>query len=173
MGTAQISFMEAFFFSQLKNVFLLEEQFSSGYSLVRDAVINEDLEDFSGNQLELAKKHSSRIKKILRLSHMNTSVSNDEVPDTISIEFKKVLDSTKAVSPERDRALASAVGAIQNKLMTIYEGLVEIARSFNWWYAADLLKKSLQDEKTSADRLQFLCETNSLPATDEHRYYSA
>lgn len=144
--------LEDLFEDNLRDIYNAEKQLVAALPLIAKSTYSEDLENAINDHLNETKKQMERLEKIFDRLDMDTrDVNTCEAMEGLITECKEVMDHFED-GPVRDAALIIAAQKIEHYEIAAYGSLCELADVLGYSKIADILERSLNEEK-SADRI--------------------
>src|ERR1041384_7852633 len=160
--------LEKFFVSELNDVYNAEQQLLKALPEMEEAVTTEELEDAFADHLEQTKRHVKRLEKIFQMIGQKPGGKKCEAMEGLIKESKSIINETNQGTMTRDAALIIAAQKVEHYEIATYGGLVQLAITMKLNRAADILEKTLNEEKDTDELLTEIAETRiNMEAEDE------
>lgn len=163
--------LRAVFEKGLKDMYNAEKQILKALPEIAKAAYHEEFQEILLGHLEETKRHSERLEKLfVRLKIEKTEEKNLAVEGLIQ-ETDKIISEFEE-GPVRDAALIVCVQKVEHYEIAMYGSLCEFADILGFQRIADVLDRSLEDEKNADEWLsQIAMEINEEALHAEQEVY--
>ena len=147
------------FITELKSVYYAEKRIVNALGEQADASTTNEVrsafllhEDQSRDQVE-------RLEEIFKIIGMKTEERGSYAIDGLVSDARGVINETEEGSLTRDAALIIAAQKIEHYEIAIYGSLLTLAHVLDFTQSAELLEKTLEEEKETDRKLTVLAES--------------
>jgi ferritin-like metal-binding protein YciE len=144
--------LEEFFKDEIKDIYWAEKHLVKTLPKMAKAATSAELKDAFTNHLEETKVHVERLEQVFELLEEKPEAKKCEAMEGITKEGDGIIDETESGTATRDVGLILAGQKVEHYEISTYGGLEQLARNLGRDDVAELLKQTLEEEK-SADRL--------------------
>ncbi|MSU89216.1 DUF892 family protein [Rhodobacteraceae bacterium 2CG4] len=157
LQNGEITDLNALFVHTLRDIYYAEKQIEKALPKMIDKVSAEPLREAFRSHLEETHEHVARLEKVFDL--IGTEAKGVDCPaiDGI-IEEAEELSGDVGTSEVTDAALAAAAQAVEHYEISRYGSLICWAKQLGESNSADVLKKTLSEEKAADDKLNDLAK---------------
>ena len=157
-NSAVHSKLKEFFVDQLQDILWAEKKLVKTLEKLKEAATTIRLkESFNDHQAE-TKKHVERLKDIFALINETVEEKKCKAMAGIINEGEDIIDETDKGSAQRDVGLIFAAQKAEHYEIATYGGLATLARTLGYNQVADLLEKTLMEEKQADEMLTYIAE---------------
>jgi ferritin-like metal-binding protein YciE len=139
--------LEALFEKELKNAYSCEKQLIDALGEMAKAADNEELQDAFKQHQQQTKRHAERIEKIYSRLQLNKEEETCEIITNFIEIGKKTIEEYVANPLVRDSALIIIAQKVEHFEIALYGALYELADVLGYTQAAELLDRTLKEEK--------------------------
>ena len=163
--------LEKFFTEQLQDIYYAEQQLVKGLAELQQAATTDELEEAFEEHIRMTQRQVKRLEKVFRLIGKEPEGKKCEAMDGLLKEARSIISDTKEGSMTRDAALIIAAQKVEHYEIATYGGLVQLAITMGLNRAAELLKKTLNEEEETDLMLTDIAESHiNMEAEDEGDY---
>lgn len=166
------SYLQKFFFDQLKDIYYAEELLIRAMPDLKNAATTEELEDAIDDHIKLTERHVKRLEKVFKAMGKNPEGKKCEAMEGLVKEARSIVQETREGSMTRDAALIIALQKIEHYEIATYGGLVQLAITMGKYRIADLLDKTLEEEEDTDKLLTDIAESHINIEAEEEGHYS-
>lgn len=152
-------FLQQFFIDQLKDMYYAEQQLIKALAEMKKATSTEELEDAFDNHTRQTERHVKRLEKVFKMVNQKPDIKKCEAIDGLIREVKTIIEETEENSATRDAALIIAAQKVEHYEIASYGGLLQLAITMNMDRAAEILDKTLTEEKETDELLTDIAES--------------
>lgn len=156
--TATHSKLKKFFVEQLQDIFWAEKKMVKTLPKLKEAATSIRLKESFNDHIEETKHHVERLKQVFQLIHEQESEKKCLAMAGIADEGEDIIDGTDKGSAQRDVGLIFAAQKAEHYEIATYGGLVTLARTLGNKQVADILEKTLLEEKQADEMLTYIAE---------------
>lgn len=141
----------------LKDIYSAEKQLTEALPKMAKACENEELEEAFEHHLKQTKKHVERLEKVFDKLGIDKDGETCEAMKGLIKEGDEIIEKY-AESPVRDSALIIGAQKIEHYEIASYGSLCELADVLGMGKVADLLGRTLDEEKETDDLLSEIAQ---------------
>jgi ferritin-like metal-binding protein YciE len=156
--TAVHSKLKEFFTDQLEDIFWAEKKMVKALEKLKEAATTVRLKESLNDHLEETKQHVERLKNVFALLGETAGEKKCKAMAGIIDEGEDIIDETDKGSAQRDVGLIFAAQKAEHYEIATYGGLATLARTLGYNQVADLLGKTLLEEKQADEMLTYIAE---------------
>ncbi|MBD2753617.1 YciE/YciF ferroxidase family protein [Spirosoma validum] len=147
------------FISELKSVYYVEKRIVSALGDQADASTTNEVQTAFLEHQAQSRDQVERLEEIFRIIGMKTEERGSDAIDGLISDARRVIDDTEEGSLTRDAALIIAAQKIEHFEIAIYGSLLTLAHVLDFTQSAELLEKTLDEEKETDRKLTVLAES--------------
>ncbi len=159
-GTTENSKLNQFFLDQLKDIYWAEQKLVKTLPKMEKAATTQQLKNAFANHLEETKEHVNRLEKVFSLVNEDADATKCPAMAGIADEGEEIIDKTDEGTAQRDVGLIFAGQKAEHYEIATYGGLTQLAKTLGLNEAANLLAKTLSEEKEADKLLTRIAEKN-------------
>lgn len=156
--TAMHSKLKEFFIEQLKDIHWAEKKLVKTLEKFKDAATTIRLQECFNDHLKETKQHVERIKDVFALLNETIDDTKCKAMAGIVDEGEDIISETDKNTAQRDVGLIFAAQKVEHYEIATYGGLVTLARTLGYNQVAELLDKTLLEEKQADEMLTYIAE---------------
>lgn len=157
--TTKQSALDQLFENALKELYWCERNLANVLTTMTDAATNEELKDsFRQHQTETL-VHANRLEKVFELMEINPETKHSKGLQGLFDEGWQVIDETEDGTSQRDVALIMAAQKVEHFEISCYGSLITLAKTLQKNEIADILIPTLEEEKTTDQKLTEIAES--------------
>ncbi len=162
--------LEKFFFGEIKDIYWAEKHLVKTLPKMKKAAHSPELQKAFADHLETTKGHVDRLDKVFKLIGHSPAAKKCEAMDGITKEGESIIEETEAGTATRDVGLILAGQKVEHYEISTYGGLTQLARTLGHDDVAELLEKTLNEEKEADMLLTSIAEDGvNYQASEERR----
>lgn len=158
--TGDSSMLEDFFIDELKDIYWAEKHLVKVLPKMEKAATTPELKDAISEHLEVTKTHVTRLEQVFELMNKKPQAKKCEAMAGITKEGDDIVSETEKGSITRDVGIILAAQKVEHYEIATYGGLTEIAKTLNLKKVADILYKTLEEEKKTDETLTQIAESS-------------
>lgn len=158
--TGDSSMLEEFFIDELKDIYWAEKHLVKVLPKMEKAATTQELKDAINEHLEVTKTHVSRLEEVFGLMDKTPQAKKCEAMAGITKEGDDIVSETEKGSITRDVGIILAAQKVEHYEIATYGGLTQLAKTLNLEKVADILYKTLEEEKQTDKTLTAIAEKN-------------
>jgi ferritin-like metal-binding protein YciE len=154
------SVLEDFFIDELKDIYWAEKHLVKTLPKMQKAATTEELQNAFSDHLETTKEHVSRLEQAFELLGEKAVAKKCEAMAGITKEGEDIIEETDENTATRDVGLILAGQKVEHYEIATYGGLAQLARTLSHEDVAELLERTLSEEKEADELLTSIAEKN-------------
>lgn len=147
-----------FFVDEIKDIYWAEKHIVKTLPRMNKAATSESLKQAFDDHLEETKEHVNRLEQVFQILGEKAQGKKCDAIEGITKEGESVIEDTEDGTSVRDVALVLAAQKVEHYEISTYGGLAQLARTLGKVDVADLLEKTLKEEKKTDERLTEIAE---------------
>lgn len=152
--------LEEFFVDGLKDIYWAEKHLTKALPKMKKAATTEELQNAIEEHLGQTKEHVSRIEHVFELLGKKAQAKKCEAMEGLVKEGDSIVEETQDGSMTRDVGIIMAAQKVEHYEIATYGGLIELAKTLGHEDVADILHKTLEEEKQTDESLTEIAENN-------------
>lgn len=152
--------LREFFIDQLEDLLWAEKKLVKTLPKLQEAATSAELKDAFGNHLTQTQNHVTRLEQVFGLIGEDVDTTKCAAMAGIVDEGEDIIDETEEGTAQRDVGLIFAGQKAEHYEIATYGGMVTLAKTLGYNDAADLLVKTLEEEKEADNLLTQIAENN-------------
>ena len=162
------SILKEFFIDELKDIYWAEKHLVKVLPKMVKAATTQELKDSINDHLEVTKTHVSRLEDVFGLLDKPAQAKKCEAMAGITKEGDDIVSETEDGSLTRDAGIILAAQKVEHYEIATYGGLSQLAKTLRLNKVADILNKTLEEEKETDEKLTQIAENNiNIEAVEE------
>lgn len=157
-NTAVHSKLREFFIDQLQDMLWAEKKMAKALEKLKDAATTVRLKESFNDHLNETRLHADRLNEIFALLGEPADDKKCKAMAGIVDEGEDIIDETDKGSAQRDVGLIFAAQKAEHYEIATYGGLATLARTLGYNQVADILEKTLLEEKQADEMLTYIAE---------------
>ncbi len=158
-----------FFVDEIRDIYWAEKHIVKTLPKMHKAAGSEPLKNAFEDHLEETKEHVSRLEQVFQILGEKAQAKKCEAMEGIIKEGESIIEETEDRTAVRDVGLVLAAQKVEHYEISTYGGLAQLARTLGKADIADLLEKTLIEEKKTDERLTEVAEAGiNYEAAHEH-----
>jgi ferritin-like metal-binding protein YciE len=149
-----------FFHEELKDIYWAEKHLVKTLPKMQKAASSEELVAALGDHLEVTKEHVSRLEQVFELLGHKAQAKKCEAMEGITKEGESIIEDTQDGTATRDVGLVMAAQKVEHYEIATYGGLHQLAVTLGYEDVAEILEKTLGEEKEADETLTGIAENN-------------
>jgi len=154
------SMLQDFFIDELKDIYWAEKHLVKVLPKMGKAATTRELKDAINEHLGVTKTHVSRLEDVFELMNKTPQAKKCEAMAGITNEGDDIVSETEEGSVTRDVGIILAAQKVEHYEIATYGGLTQLAKTLNLNKVADILHKTLEEEKEADQKLTQIAENN-------------
>lgn len=154
------SALEDFFIDELRDIYWAEKHLTKALPKMKKAATSDELADAFADHLEQTQEHVSRLEDVFEMMGVTARGKKCEAMEGLVKEGEELIEETESGSSTRDVGLIMAAQKVEHYEIATYGGLINLARTIGRDDVAEILKKTIAEEKEADELLSGLAENN-------------
>ena len=152
--------LKEFFVHQLKDIYWGEKRIFKTLPKLQEAATTPELKDAFGQHQRQTQTHVERLEQVFGM--VNEKVDSTKNPAMAGIldEGEDIIDETIKGTAQRDTGLILAGQKAEHYKIATYNGLANLAETIGYNNAADVLRKTLAEDRAADALLTQIAEHN-------------
>lgn len=150
--------LREFFVDQLQDILWAEKKMVKALTEMKEAATTVRLKESFNDHLKETKQHIERLNDIFALINEKADEKKCKAMAGIVDEGEDIIDETDKGSAQRDVGLIFAAQKAEHYEIATYGGLATLARTLGYNQVADILEKTLLEEKQADEMLTYIAE---------------
>ena len=150
--------LREFFIDQLQDILWAEKKLVKTLEKMKDAATTIRLKESFNDHLKETKQHVERLNEIFALINEKADDKKCKAMAGIVDEGEDIIDDTDKGTAQRDVGLIFAAQKAEHYEIATYGGLATLAHTLGYNQVADILEKTLMEEKQADEMLTYIAE---------------
>lgn len=150
--------LREFFIDQLQDILWAEKKMVKTLEKLKDAATTVRLKESFNDHLRETKVHVERLNDIFGLIDEEVEEKKCKAMAGIVDEGEDIIDETDKGTAQRDVGLIFAAQKAEHYEIATYGGLATLAKTLGYNEVADILEKTLLEEKQADEMLTYIAE---------------
>jgi ferritin-like metal-binding protein YciE len=151
--------LEEFFHDEIKDIYWAEKKLVKTLPKMAKAATSKDLKNAFTEHLDQTKEHVVRLEQVFELLGHKPTAKKCDAMEGITEEGASIIEDTEDGTSTRDVGLILAGQKAEHYEIATYGGLAQIAKTLGHSDVAEILEKTLQEEKKTDQTLTKLAES--------------
>jgi ferritin-like metal-binding protein YciE len=160
-AVAKDNLLEEFFVDEIKDIYWAEKHLIKTLPKMKKAATTPELQQAFADHLEVTREHVTRLEEVFELLGEKAVAKKCDAMEGITKEGESIIEDTEEGTATRDVGLILAGQKVEHYEISTYGGLAQLARTLNHEDVAEILEKTLSEEK-EADKLLTSVAENSV-----------
>ena len=152
--------LKEFFVDQLKDIYWAEKKLAKTLPKLQDAATTPELKDAFGQYRHQAQTHVERLEQVFGMVNEKVDSTKCSAIADIVDEGQDIIEETNKGTAQRDTGLIFAGQKAGHYKIATYNGLVNLAKNIGFNNAADVLRKTLAEDREADSVLTRIAENN-------------
>ena len=152
--------LKEFFIDELKDIYWAEKHLVKTLPKMQKAASSEELKNAFADHLETTKGHVTRLEDVFELLGEKAQAKKCEAMEGITKEGESIIEDTDAGTATRDVGLILAAQKVEHYEISTYGGLRQLAQTLGLDDVAEVLEKTLGEEKEADELLTSIAEND-------------
>jgi ferritin-like metal-binding protein YciE len=162
------SMLEELFLDELKDIYWAEKHLLKALPKMVKAATSEELKQSFTDHLEVTRGQVERLEKAFGMLDKKAQAKKCEAMDGLTKEAEEIIEDTDKGSMTRDVGLIMAAQKVEHYEIATYGSLAQLAKTLGKNDIAELMVKTLEEEKEADELLTSIAENNiNVEATAE------
>ena len=154
------SMLLEFFYGELKDIYWAEKHLVKTLPKMTKAATSTELKTAFTNHLAETKVHCERLEQVFGMINKKVQAKKCEAMEGITKEGEGIIEETEAGTATRDVGLILAAQKVEHYEIATYGGLVQLAKTLGLEDCAEVMIKTLNEEKKADEGLTDIAENN-------------
>jgi ferritin-like metal-binding protein YciE len=150
----------AFFLEELKDIYWAEKHICKTLPKMKKAATSTKLQQAFESHLKQTETHVTRLEEVFASLGEKPKAQKCEAIAGITAEGETIISDTEKGTATRDVGLILAAQKVEHYEIATYGGLAQLAKTLGRTKAAQILEKTLQEEKDTDSLLTKIAENN-------------
>ena len=152
------SLLQKFVVEQLKDIYWAEKHLLKAIPKMMKAASNPGLKAAFEEHLTVTEEHIQRLETVFEMMGKKAQAKKCEAMEGLTKEAEQMIEETEDGSVTRDVAIIMAAQKVEHYEIATYGGLVKLTRTMGMHDAAEILEKTLREEKMADQMLTAIAE---------------
>lgn len=158
VNTPAHSKLKEFFVDQLQDILWAEKKLIKTIENMKEAATTIRLKESFNDHMKETKQHVERLQEIFALINEKPDEKKCKAMAGIVDEGEDIISETDKDSAQRDVGLIFAAQKAEHYEIATYGGLATLARTLGYNQVAEILEKTLLEEKQADEMLTYIAE---------------
>ena len=160
--------LEELFLDEIKDIYWAEKHLLKVLPRMEKAATSDELKQTFTEHLEVTRGQVERLEQAFEILGKKAQGKKCEAMDGITKEGQSIIEDTEKGSLTRDVGLIMAAQKVEHYEIATYGSLAQLAKTLGRTDIADLMGKTLEEEKAADEMLTNIAENNiNVEATEE------
>jgi ferritin-like metal-binding protein YciE len=159
-GVAEDSMLDEFFHDELKDIYWAEKHLVKALPKMQKAATSEELQQAFAGHLDVTREHVSRLEQVFEMLGYKPQAKKCDAMEGITKEGESIIEDTEEGTATRDVGLILAAQKVEHYEIATYGGLAQLARTLSHDEVAEILEKTLREEKEADTALTEIAEND-------------
>ena len=161
--------LEKLFTDSLKDIYWAEKQLTKALPKMKKKATTSELKSAIEEHLAQTEQHVSRLEQVFNLCGKKAQAKKCDAMEGLIKESESVIDDTEDNSMTRDAGLIMAAQKVEHYEIATYGSLVQFAKTLGMDEVAELLHKTLDEEKHADEKLTEIAEWQVNQAAEQEQ----
>jgi ferritin-like metal-binding protein YciE len=152
--------LDKYFTDSLKDIYWAEKHLTKALPKMQKAATTEELKDAIENHLAQTEEHITRLEQVFEIIGKKAQAKKCDAMEGIVKEGNSIVEETEDGTMTRDVGIIMAAQKVEHYEIATYGSLVQLAKTMGFNDAADILQKTLREEKETDAGLSEIAENN-------------
>jgi ferritin-like metal-binding protein YciE len=158
---SQMPLLEKFFIDELKDIYWAEKHLVKALPKMQKAATSQELANAFAEHKVATEEHVSRLEKVFELMEETARAKKCEAMEGLVKEAQSIIEDTDEKTATRDVGLIMAAQKVEHYEIATYGGLVQLAKTIGRDDVAEILQKTLNEEKETDELLTSIAENSA------------
>ena len=160
--------LEELFLDELKDIYWAEKHLLKALPKMEKAATSEELKQAFADHLEVTREQVRRLEQAFEMLDKKAQGKKCEAMDGLTKEADGIVEDTEKGTMTRDVGLIMAAQKVEHYEIATYGSLAQLAKTIGNNELADLMGRTLEEEKQADELLTSIAENNiNVEATAE------
>ena len=156
----QSGLLEELFHDELKDIYWAEKHLTKALPKMEKAATSDELKKSFADHLEVTRGHVSRLEQAFEMLGKKARAKKCEAMDGLTKEGESIIKDTDKGTLTRDVGLIMAAQKVEHYEIATYGSLAQLAKTLGKNDIAELMVKTLEEEKEADELLTSIAENN-------------
>lgn len=152
--------LEKLFTDSLKDIYWAEKHLTKVLPKMKKKATTDELKSAIEEHLAQTEEHVSRLERVFEICGKKAQAKKCDAMEGLTKEGDSIVEETEANTMTRDAGIIMAAQKVEHYEIATYGTLVQLAKTLGRNDAAELLHKTLEDEKQADEKLTEIAEWN-------------
>jgi len=160
--------LDKFMYDSLKDIYWAEKHLLKAIPRLAKAATNDELIAALEEHLSVTEEQVARLEQVFEIMGKKAQGKKCEAMEGLTKEAESVIEETEDGTATRDVGIIMSAQKVEHYEIAAYGGLAQLAKTMGLTEVADLLGKTLQEEKDTDANLTTIAENSiNLQAEEE------
>ncbi len=150
--------LEKLFTDSLKDIYWAEKHLTKTLPKMKKKATSEELKSAIEEHLTQTEEHVKRLEQVFEICGKKAQAKKCDAMEGLSKEGDSIVEETEDGSMTRDAGIIMAAQKVEHYEIATYGSLVQLAKTLGMNNAAELLHKTLDEEKQADEKLSEIAE---------------
>jgi len=156
----QDSMLQEFFIGELKDIYWAEKHLTKVLPRMKKAATAPKLQQAFADHLAVTQEHVLRLESVFEILGKKAQAKKCDAMAGITEEGEGIIEETEKGTATRDVGLILAAQKVEHYEISTYGGLTQLAKTLGHNQVADILSKTLSEEKETDELLTQIAEND-------------
>ncbi|PZR25091.1 MAG: ferritin-like domain-containing protein [Citrobacter freundii] len=152
--------LEKFFLDAVKDLYWAEKHLTKALPKMRDAATTEQLQSAIEEHIAQTEEHVARLEQVFEILGEKAQAKKCDAMEGLVKEGESIVEETEEGSLTRDVGIIAASQKVEHYEIASYGTLVQLAMTIGQAEVAEILAKTLDEEKQTDANLTSIAENN-------------
>ena len=152
--------LDKLFTDSLKDIYWAEKHLTKVLPKMKKKATTDELKSAIEEHLAQTEEHVSRLEQVFEICGKKAQAKKCDAMEGLTKEGDSIVEETEANTMTRDAGIIMAAQKVEHYEIATYGTLVQLAKTLGRNDAAELLHKTLEDEKQADEKLTEIAEWN-------------
>ncbi|RYG43273.1 MAG: ferritin-like domain-containing protein [Chitinophagaceae bacterium] len=152
--------LEEFFLDAVKDLYWAEKHLTKALPKMRDAATTEQLQSAIEDHIAQTEEHVARLEQVFEILGEKPQAKKCDAMEGLVKEGESIVEETEDGSLTRDVGIIAASQKVEHYEIASYGTLVQLAMTLGQAEIAEILSKTLDEEKQTDANLTNIAENN-------------
>jgi len=152
--------LEKYFLDSLKDIYWAEKHLTKALPKMKKAATSEQLQEAIEEHLGQTEEHVTRLEQVFEILGQKAQAKKCEAMEGLTKEGESIIEETEEGTMTRDVGIIMAAQKVEHYEIATYGGLVTLAKVMGQNEVAEILGKTLGEEKQTDEGLTEIAENN-------------
>jgi ferritin-like metal-binding protein YciE len=152
--------LKEFFVDQLKDIYWAEKKLGETMPKLQEAATTPELRDAFGSYRKQTQTHVDRLEQVFGMVNEKVNATKSPAIAGIVNEGEDIIHETNKGTAQRDTGLIFTGQKAEHYKIATYGGLVILAKTMGYNNAADVLRRTLAEDREADALLTQIAENN-------------